>query len=250
VPRDGRLRGPRWYRRTARFSPFGQCVAAGHGLLRHGACVSATRIDAGKAGCGLFLPTRTRPNFFLFGRESAPHSLGTRQDGIDTTVRITDNMAELPSYARPRPTSSSSGRSHHLRRMGIPPTRLPPTGWPVCARSQHAVQCGERRCPRSTLNPTGDHIPIEERSAKEVTHIKAHKLAPEGRASEPGLHVRASLHCGPHPNRARDFSRAPITESLKKAHSNSNPLSTRRTLKALKVQSVFSRTRFLLRASW
>lgn len=63
--------------------------------------------------------------------------------------------------------------------------------------------------------PDGEHIPIEERSAEEVTHIRGVRIAPDVRAAHPAFDVT--------PNRyihaiftERGVAKAPYTESLKK----------------------------------
>ena len=62
--------------------------------------------------------------------------------------------------------------------------------------------------------PDGDHIPIEERSAAEVTHIQGIRIAPDVPAAHPAFDVT--------PNRyiraiftERGVAQAPYTESLK-----------------------------------
>jgi methylthioribose-1-phosphate isomerase len=63
--------------------------------------------------------------------------------------------------------------------------------------------------------PDGTHIPIEERTAEEVTHIQGVRIVPEGvQAAHPGFDVT--------PNRyltaiftERGVAKAPYTESLK-----------------------------------
>jgi methylthioribose-1-phosphate isomerase len=74
--------------------------------------------------------------------------------------------------------------------------------------------------PLSTIDldtPDGDHIPIEERNAREVTHVGASQLAPAGaRVWNPAFDVT------PHPFIAgiiteRGIFRAPYSESLKTA---------------------------------
>lgn len=72
--------------------------------------------------------------------------------------------------------------------------------------------------PISTLDlsiPDGDQIPIEERSAEEVTHIRGLRIAPDVRAAHPAFDVT--------PNRyiraiftERGVATAPYSESLKK----------------------------------
>jgi methylthioribose-1-phosphate isomerase len=62
--------------------------------------------------------------------------------------------------------------------------------------------------------PDGEHIPIEERSAEEVTHIQGVRIAPDVHAAHPAFDVT--------PNRyihaiftERGVAKAPFTESLK-----------------------------------
>jgi methylthioribose-1-phosphate isomerase len=63
--------------------------------------------------------------------------------------------------------------------------------------------------------PDGDHIPIEERSAEEVTHLQGVRIAPDVHAAHPAFDVT--------PNRyiraiftERGVATAPYTESLRK----------------------------------
>jgi methylthioribose-1-phosphate isomerase len=74
--------------------------------------------------------------------------------------------------------------------------------------------------PLSTIDlntPDGDHIPIEERSAREVTHVGSSQLAPNGALIwNPGFDIT------PHRFIAgiiteRGILRAPYAESLKRA---------------------------------
>ncbi len=62
--------------------------------------------------------------------------------------------------------------------------------------------------------PDGEHIPIEERSAAEVTHIQGVRIAPDVPAAHPAFDVTPSRYI-----RAifteRGVARAPYTESLK-----------------------------------
>jgi methylthioribose-1-phosphate isomerase len=63
--------------------------------------------------------------------------------------------------------------------------------------------------------PTGDHIPIEERTAAEVTHIQGVRIAPDVHAAHPAFDVT------PHRYIAaifteRGVAKAPYTESLRR----------------------------------
>jgi methylthioribose-1-phosphate isomerase len=75
--------------------------------------------------------------------------------------------------------------------------------------------------------PDGEHIPIEERAAEEVTHIRGVRIAPDVRAAHPAFDVT--------PNRyihaiftERGVAAAPYTESLKKLAAASFEVSAHR----------------------
>jgi len=62
--------------------------------------------------------------------------------------------------------------------------------------------------------PNGEHIPIEERSAEEVTHIRGVRIAPDVLAAHPAFDVTparfiSGIFC------ERGVARAPYTESLR-----------------------------------
>ena len=81
--------------------------------------------------------------------------------------------------------------------------------------------------PLSTIDlntPDGQHIPIEERNAREVTHVGAVELTPEGALVWNPVVRRhaASLHCRHH-HRARHLPRPRIAESLSCARSRRQP---------------------------
>jgi methylthioribose-1-phosphate isomerase len=70
--------------------------------------------------------------------------------------------------------------------------------------------------------PDGEHIPIEERSAEEVTHIQGVRIAPDVHAAHPAFDIT--------PNRyiraiftERGVAQAPYTESLKRLGSAQRP---------------------------
>ncbi|HEX8473873.1 MAG TPA: S-methyl-5-thioribose-1-phosphate isomerase [Pyrinomonadaceae bacterium] len=73
--------------------------------------------------------------------------------------------------------------------------------------------------PVSTIDlalPSGEHIPIEERDAREVTHIREHRLAPEGiNVSNPAFDVTPSEFIAAIIT-DRGVARAPYTASLRK----------------------------------
>jgi methylthioribose-1-phosphate isomerase len=70
--------------------------------------------------------------------------------------------------------------------------------------------------PISTLDlsiPDGDHIPIEERSAAEVTHLQGVRIAPDVHAAHPAFDVTAARYIAAIFTE-RGVARAPYTESL------------------------------------
>jgi methylthioribose-1-phosphate isomerase len=70
--------------------------------------------------------------------------------------------------------------------------------------------------PISTLDlsiPNGDHIPIEERSVAEVTHLQGVRIAPDVHAAHPAFDVTAARYIAAIFTE-RGVARAPYTESL------------------------------------
>ena len=85
--------------------------------------------------------------------------------------------------------------------------------------------------PISTLDlsiPDGEHIPIEERTAEEVTHIQGVRIAPDVPAAHPAFDVT--------PNRyihaiftERGVAKAPYTESLRALAATTQKAEAKRT---------------------
>jgi methylthioribose-1-phosphate isomerase len=73
--------------------------------------------------------------------------------------------------------------------------------------------------PISTIDlalPSGEHIPIEERDTREVTHIREHRLAPEGiNVSNPAFDVTPAEFIAAIIT-DRGVARPPYTASLRK----------------------------------
>jgi methylthioribose-1-phosphate isomerase len=157
----------------------------------------------------------------VFADETRPFLQGARltawelqRDGIDTTL-ITDNMA-----------------GHFLKsgRIGcvvVGADRIAGNGDVANKIGTYSVAVLAKEngvpfyvaAPISTLDLTltsGEQIPIEERAAKEVTHVQGVHVAPEGiKVANPAFDVT--------PNRyvtaiitEKGVARAPFTESLKK----------------------------------
>ena len=158
----------------------------------------------------------------VFADETRPFLQGARltawelvRDGIDTTV-ITDNMAgALMSQGRVNFVVVGADR---IAANGDTANKIGTYGVAVLAR-EHDIPFYVA-APLSTIDlntPDGTRIPIEERNAKEVTHISGARLAAEGAAVwNPAFDVT------PHRFIAgiiteRGIFRAPYTESLKQA---------------------------------
>jgi methylthioribose-1-phosphate isomerase len=158
----------------------------------------------------------------VFADETRPFLQGARltawelvRDNIDTTV-ITDNMAgALMRQGRVNFVVVGADR---IAANGDTANKIGTYGVALLAR-EHAIPFYVA-APLSTVDlgtPDGSHIPIEERTAKEVTHVGGAQQAPAGaRVWNPAFDVT------PHHLIAgiiteRGIFRAPYTESLKGA---------------------------------
>jgi methylthioribose-1-phosphate isomerase len=121
----------------------------------------------------------------VFADETRPFLQGARltawelmRDGIETTV-ITDNMAgALMRQGRVNFVVVGADR---IAANGDTANKIGTYGVAVLAR-EHDIPFYVA-APLSTIDlktPDGSHIPIEERSAKEVTHVAGSQLAPAG----------------------------------------------------------------------
>src|ERR671936_1271234 len=121
----------------------------------------------------------------VFADETRPFLQGARltawelvRDGIATTI-ITDNMAG--ALMRQGGVNFVVVGADRIAANGDTADKIGTYGVAVLAR-EHKIPFYVA-APLSTIDlntPDGDHIPIEERSAKEVTHVGAARLAPEG----------------------------------------------------------------------
>ena len=158
----------------------------------------------------------------VFADETRPFLQGARltawelvRDGIDTTV-ITDNMAgSLMQQGRVNFIVVGADR---IAANGDTANKIGTYGVAVLAQ-EHAIPFYVA-APLSTIDlhtPDGAHIPIEERNAREVTHVGGSQVAPAGaRIWNPAFDVT------PHKFISgiiteRGIFRAPYVESLKKA---------------------------------
>src|SRR5258706_14642887 len=158
----------------------------------------------------------------VFADETRPFLQGARltawelvRDGIDTTI-ITDNMsAALMGQGRVDLVVVGADR---IAANGDTANKIGTYGVAVLAR-EHNIPFYVA-APLSTIDlrtPDGSHIPIEERSAREVTHVGGSQMAPtDSKIWNPGFDVT------PHRFIAgiiteKGILRAPYTESLKHA---------------------------------
>ena len=158
----------------------------------------------------------------VFADETRPFMQGARltawelmRDGIDTTI-ITDNMsASLMGQGKVNFVVVGADR---IAANGDTANKIGTYGVAVLAR-EHNIPFYVA-APLSTIDlrtPDGSHIPIEERSAREVTHVGASQVAPkDAKVWNPAFDVT--------PNRfiagiitEKGIFRAPYTDSLKSA---------------------------------
>ena len=158
----------------------------------------------------------------VFADETRPFLQGARltawelvRDGIPTTV-ITDNMTA--ALMRQFPIDLVVVGADRIAANGDTANKIGTYGVAVLAR-EHKVPFYVA-APLSTIDlntPDGDHIPIEERNAREVSHVGSSQLAPEGASIwNPAFDVT------PHQYIAgiiteRGIFRPPYIESLKAA---------------------------------
>jgi methylthioribose-1-phosphate isomerase len=155
----------------------------------------------------------------VFADETRPFLQGARltawelvRDGIQTTV-ITDNMAgALMGQQKVDLVVVGADR---IAANGDTANKIGTYSVAVLAH-EHRIPFYVA-APLSTIDlktPDGDHIPIEERSAKEVTHVGGSQLAPEGaQVWNPAFDVTPN-HLIAGIITERGILRAPYTESL------------------------------------
>ena len=187
------------------------CNAGALATAGYGTALGVIRgaVEAGKAVA--VFADETRP--FLQGARLTAWEL--MRDGIDTTI-ITDNMSA--SLMRQGKVNFIVVGADRIAANGDTANKIGTYGVAVLAR-EHDIPFYVA-APLSTIDlrtPDGDHIPIEERSAKEVTHAGGTQVAPAGaKVWNPGFDVT------PHTFIAgiiteKGIFRAPFTASLKGA---------------------------------
>jgi methylthioribose-1-phosphate isomerase len=162
------------------------------------------------------LVPETRP--YLQGARLTAWEL--REDGIPLTL-ITDNMV---------------GHTFKTRRVGavvVGADRIAANGDTAnkIGTYQIAVLAREHRvpfyvaAPISSLDlsiPSGDHIPIEERAAEEVTHIRGVRIAPEVEVANPAFDVTPARFIAAIITE-RGVARAPFSISLRRLTEAASP---------------------------
>jgi methylthioribose-1-phosphate isomerase len=158
----------------------------------------------------------------VFADETRPFLQGARltawelvRDGIQTTV-ITDNMSG--ALMRQGKVNFVVVGADRIAANGDTANKIGTYGVALLAR-EHAIPFYVA-APLSTIDldtPDGDHIPIEERNPREVTHVGGSQVAPDG-----ALVWNPAFDVTPHHLIAgiiteRGILRAPYTESLKRA---------------------------------
>jgi methylthioribose-1-phosphate isomerase len=187
------------------------CNAGALATAGYGTALGVIRgaVEAGKRVT--VLADETRP--FLQGARLTAWELG--RDGIETTV-ITDNMAG--AMMQQGQVDMVVVGADRIVANGDTANKIGTYPVAVLAR-EHGIPFYVA-APLSTIDlatPEGRHIPIEERSAREVTHLAGSQLTPDGvRIRNPAFDVT--------PHRfitgiitERGILRAPYTESLKRA---------------------------------
>ncbi|MFL5581552.1 MAG: S-methyl-5-thioribose-1-phosphate isomerase [Gemmatimonadaceae bacterium] len=155
----------------------------------------------------------------VFADETRPFLQGARltawelvRDGIDTTV-ITDNMAA--SMMRLGNVDLVVVGADRIAANGDVANKIGTYGVAVLAR-EHEIPFYVA-APLSTIDlntPDGSKIPIEERSDREVTHVGANRVTPEGaRIRNPAFDVTPARYVTAIITE-RGIARAPFQESL------------------------------------
>jgi methylthioribose-1-phosphate isomerase len=209
-------------------------IAANEAMGRHGATLMPasggvlTHCNAGAlATCGygtalgvIRAAIASGKNLHVYADETRPFLQGSRltawelmKDGIQTTV-IADNMAGV--MMRQGKIAAAIVGADRIAANGDVANKIGTYSVAVLAR-EHAIPFYVA-APWSTIDmsmPSGEGIPIEQRSSREVTHHAGRQVAPDGVLVEnpafdvtPNKYVTAIIT-------ERGIANAPYTESLK-----------------------------------
>jgi methylthioribose-1-phosphate isomerase len=184
------------------------CNAGALATAGYGTALGVIRAAAEQGKRVAVLADETRP--FLQGARLTAWELV--KDGIDTTV-ITDNMAA--SMMRLQQVDLVVVGADRIAANGDVANKIGTYGVAVLAK-EHGIPFYVA-APISTVDlgtPDGSRIPIEERSDREVTHVGASRLTPEGaRIRNPALDVTPSRYVTAIITE-RGIARAPYEQSL------------------------------------
>ena len=155
----------------------------------------------------------------VFVPETRPYLQGARltawelnEDGIPLTL-ITDNM--VGHFLKTKNVKAVIVGADRIAANGDTANKIGTYSMAVLARENNVPFYVA--APISTLDlsiPTGDSIPIEERSAEEVTHLRGIRMAPDVRAAHPAFDVTPARYITAIITE-RGVARAPFTQSLR-----------------------------------
>ncbi len=150
--------------------------------------------------------------------ETRPYLQGARltawelhQDGIPLTL-ITDNM--VGHFLKTGGVGAVVVGADRIARNGDTANKIGTYGIAVLAR-EHQIPFYVA-APLSTIDlsiASGEQIPIEERSAEEVTHLRGVRISPDVRAAHPAFDVTPARFIAAIITE-RGVARAPFEESL------------------------------------
>jgi len=184
------------------------CNAGALATAGYGTALGVIRAAAEQGKTIAVLADETRP--FLQGARLTAWELV--RDGIDTTV-ITDNMAG--AMMRLGEVDLVVVGADRIAANGDVANKIGTYSVAVLAK-EHGIPFYVA-APLSTVDlntPDGSRIPIEERNEREVTHVGANRLTPEGaRIRNPAFDVTPSQYVTAIITE-RGIARAPFTESL------------------------------------
>ena len=184
------------------------CNAGALATAGYGTALGVIRAAAGQGKNVAVLADETRP--FLQGARLTAWELV--RDGIDTTV-ITDNMAG--SMMRLGHVDLVVVGADRIAANGDVANKIGTYGLAVLAK-EHGIPFYVA-APISTIDlatPDGSRIPIEERNDREVTHVGANRLTPEGaRIRNPAFDVTPAKYVTAIVTE-RGIAKPPYVESL------------------------------------
>jgi len=186
------------------------CNAGALATAGYGTALGVIRAAVEQGKRVAVLADETRP--FLQGARLTAWELV--RDGIDTTV-ITDNMAA--AIMGQRQVDLVVVGADRIAANGDVANKIGTYGVAVLAR-EHGIPFYVA-APISTIDlgtPDGSRIPIEERNAREVTHVGAARLTPDGaRIRNPAFDVTPAKYVTAIITE-RGIARAPFAESLRR----------------------------------